>query len=228
MINKPKPSKKDVAYSLAKAALGSIPYAGATASELLSLLVAPPLERRRNEWIKDLGERLTTLEENGIVDLNALQNNDLFLDTVLYATQIALRTSEKEKIEYLRNAVLNTAQGETPEESLAKMFLTLIDQYTLWHIKILSLFDDPEGWFKSHSKTPPNLMMGGLSTLLTEAYPELKGQMNFCNLIWDDLHRAGLHNSGSLQAMMSGQGLLASRTTEFGKQFLSFIKEQQR
>ncbi len=226
MKDKIKITQKDVAYSLAKATLGSLPYAGAAASELFALLVTPPLERRRNEWMENIGARLAFLEKNGVVNFEALQNNAQFLDTVLYATQIALRTSEKGKIEYLQNAIVNTAQGETPDESLTKMFLALIDQYTVWHIRILKLFDDPEGWFKARDRIPPNFFSGGLSSILKDAYPELKGKTEFCNLIWDDLHRAGLHNSGPLQAMMSGQGLLASRTTEFGKQFLAFIQNK--
>ena len=138
-------TKADVAYSLVKAGLGSIPIAGAAASELLALLVTPPLERRRNEWMNDLGERLRQLEQEKGLELESLSDNDLFIDTVLYATQLALRTSEKEKKEYLRNAIVNCALGDTPEQSLAKMFLNLIDQFTVWHLKILNLFDDPEG-----------------------------------------------------------------------------------
>jgi hypothetical protein len=176
--------------------------------------------------LNDLGERLRQLEKEKGLDLEALRENDLFIDTVLYATQLALRTSENEKIEYLRNAILNTALGDTPEQSLTKMFLNFIDAFTVWHIKILSLFDDPDCWFKTHNKLFPNLTMGGLSNVIQEAYPELKGQDDFCNLIWEDLKRAGLHNTGSLHAMMSAQGLLASRTTDFGKQFLAFIRNQ--
>jgi hypothetical protein len=218
-----KPSKADIAYSIVKAGLGSIPIAGAAASELMTLLVTPPLERRRSEWMEELGERLRKLEQEKSLDLASLRENDLFIDTVLYATQLALRTSEQEKIEYLRNAIVNTALGDTPDQSLTKMFLNLIDEFTVWHIRILTLFDDPQIWYIESGKEPPKLLIGTLSSVLIEAYPELKGKTDFCNLIWDDLHRAGLHQSSSLQTMISGNGVLESRTTDFGKKFLDFI-----
>lgn len=220
-----KPIKADIAYSIVKAGLGSIPIAGAVASELLTLLITPPLERRRSEWMDELGERLRKLEQEKGLDLASLRENDLFIDTVLYATQLALRTSEQEKIEYLRNAIVNTALGDTPDQSLTKMFLNLIDEFTVWHIRILTLFDDPQSWYIESGKELPKLLIGTLSSVLTEAYPELKSKTDFCNLIWDDLNRAGLHQSGSLQTMMSGNGVLESRTTVFGKQFLEYISK---
>lgn len=225
MKNTIKPTKGDVTYSIVKAGLGSIPIAGAAASELLTLIVTPPLERRRNKWMEEMGKRLKTLEQEKGIDLEALRDNDLFIDTVLYASQLALRTSEQEKIEYLHNAIVNTAIGDTPDQSLTKMFLNFIDEFTIWHIRILTLFDNPEGWLKTHNITLQNYISAGLSTVLKEAYPELRDRMEFCNLVWSDLLRAGFHNSGSLQTMMTSRGLMESRTTEFGKQFLEYITQ---
>ena len=46
-----KEKMKDAGYALIKAGLASIPIAGAAASELLSLIVASPLERRCETWM---------------------------------------------------------------------------------------------------------------------------------------------------------------------------------
>ena len=218
---------KDIGYAITKAGLSSIPIAGAAASELLSLIVASPLENRRDKWMTEIGDRLIDLENNGKIDFESLQNNPIFIDTVLQTSQLAIRTSEKEKILLFHNVLINCALKDTPEQSEIQIFLNLIETYTVWHIKILKLFDNPTKWFENNSIDVPNFMAAGLSTILELAYPEMKGRNDFYNLIWNDLSRAGLHNSGSLQAVMSSSGLMSNRTTDFVKRFLEFIENKE-
>lgn len=215
---------KDIAYSIVKAGLGAVPIAGSAAIELFTHIVTPPIEKRRIAWMHDIGERLAKLEGQGDINLSELKDNPEFIDTVIKTTQYALRTSEAEKIEYFRNALINTAIGESPEQSESQIFLNLLDSYTIWHIRILKLFDNPSHWFETNKIEPlRNVMGGGLKIILEIAFPELKGRTDFCNLIWEDLKRAGLHNSGSLGAMMTGSGLLQNQTTDIGRRFLQFI-----
>ncbi len=89
----------------------------------------------------------------------------------------------------------------------------------------MHLFNDPEDWFKTNKQPTPNYVAAGLNSVVTDAYPELKGQGELVNIIWADLKRAGLHNSGELGAIMTGNGLLAQRTTDIGKKFLKYIQE---
>ena len=49
------------------------------------------------------------LKENSKIDLSKLADNEQFIDTVLVATALALKTSEKEKIKAFKNVILNTA-----------------------------------------------------------------------------------------------------------------------
>lgn len=215
---------KDIGYALTKAGISMIPIAGAAASELLPLIVTPPMERRRENWMSEVGERLLELEKESGIDLEKLQENEIFIDVVLHSTQLALRTSQQEKLEMFKNAITNTAAGLAPEQAEIQIMLNLIDSYTVWHVKILKLFDDPNDWFSQHDEEmPKNLIVAGLKTVLETAYPELKGRTDFYNLIWEDLNRAGLLNSGSLQASVSGHSLTSRKTTDFGRRFLEFI-----
>jgi hypothetical protein len=220
-----KETKDDISYSIAKAALGSIPIVGAAASELLQLLVTPPLEKRRNEWMIEVGEKLKQLEQKEELDLTKLASNDVFIDVVLQTTQLALLTSEKEKIQYFKNVILNSAVEENPNITEVHIFLNFISTFTIWHIKILKLFDNPEDWFKKNGKSMPSYMAAGLSNVLEEAYPELTEKRDLYDLIWDDLSRAGLHKTSGLHTTMTSSGLMVPRTTPFGKEFLEFITE---
>jgi len=219
---------KDIAYSIAKGGLGIVPVAGSLASELFGQIVMPPVEKRRIEWMHDIGERLANLETQGKIEITELQENPEFIDTVIQTTQYALRTSEAEKIEYFRNALLNTALGDSPDQSETQIFLNLLDGYSVWHIRLLKLFDNPTHWFETHNlEVPTNIMGGGLKIILEIAFPELKGRSDFYNLVWEDLSRAGLHNTSSLGGMMTSGGLMQNRTTDFGKKFLEFIETQE-
>jgi len=212
----------DKAHVVARALLGAIPYAGAAATELLGLILTPPIEKRREQWMREIGEKLKELAEKEI-DISGLGENPQFIDTVLQATALALKTSDQEKITALKNAIINTVLGEAPDLTLSQIFLNLIDNFTAWHIKILHLFNDPSDWFKNNNVPLPSYISASLKNIATDAFPELNGYGELIDLIWSDLNRAGLTNTTSLSSMMSGNGLLAVRTTEMGKQFLKYI-----
>lgn len=220
-----KTTTKDALYAAAKAGFGSIPVIGSAASELFGLLVTPPLESRRARWMNDVSERLNRLGQSGKIDLTKLATNDQFIDSVLQATTYALKTSDERKIEALKNAIVNTALEDAPEKTISHIFLSLIDAFTGLHIKVLHLFDNPDEWFRQKNMRLPNYMSASLMTVIAVAYPDLEGQRELLDLVWDDLKRAGLHNSGSLNAMMTGSGLMVQRTTTLGRQFLQFIQE---
>ncbi len=225
---RPTPTSKttgDLVHSMGKAGLSSIPVVGGAASELFASLVTPPLEKRRNAWMEEVGERLRQLEDNGL-ELATLRDNDEFIDIVMSASTAALKTSNKEKRAALRNAVINTASGQTPEESLAQVFISLVDSFTEWHLKILSLFQDPCQWAVTHGHDFGLPRTGSLAGTLVGAYPELKNRQVFYDQVWRDLHQRGLVNTDNLSGMMTPSGVMEKRTSDLGDRFLAFIEPQ--
>ncbi len=212
----PKKTKGDAAYAIAKAGLSAVPVIGGPAAELFQNVIQPPLEKRRVEWMQEVGEKLRELEENGL-NIEELQENEEFVSAVMHASQIALRTHQNEKLQALRNAILNVAKGQALEEALQNVFLNLIDSFTELHLRILKLFQNPEPL--------PNLSMGSLSNVLEHNIPELRGRRELYDQIWKDLYSRGLVNTDGLHVTMTGQGLKQKRTTEIGDAFLQFIEE---
>jgi hypothetical protein len=219
----PKSGGSDIGYAVAKAGLGSIPVAGAAAAELLGLIVTPPLEKRRTQWMEEVGDALRQLESKMGVVIEKLRDNEQFVDAAIEATQIALRTSNAEKKEALRNALLNSALPNPPEETVQKMFFSFIDTLAVWHIKLLGLFDNPPHFIERYH-LQFKVSMGSMSQLLETAFPELRGRRNLYDLIWKDLYSRGLVNTDGLHTTMTGGGIVAQRTTELGKGFIAFIK----
>lgn len=224
MGREPKQTAGDAGLALVRGVLGAVPIVGATAAEIFNLVISPPLTKRRDEWVNSIAEGLNELQEK--VDgfkLEDLSNNESFVTTVLHASQAAVRNHQKEKLEALRNASLNSALPHAPAEDRQMVFLGYVDTFTTWHIRILKLFDNPTRWFKENGKGFPTLEFGGLDHVLIAAYPELKGSRDFFDQIFKDLHDKGLINTQSLHVTMTGHGLTAERTTEMGRAFISFI-----
>ena len=216
-------SSGDKAYRVTRAALSAIPGVGGTAVELFTSIIEPPLERRRRKWMVDVTEALNRLEQERGIDIESLQENEQFFTTLVQASQAALRNHQDEKLSALKNSVCNSALPNPPEESLQQIFLNFIDSFTVWHLKILNLFQDPTRWAERNNHQFPNLSMGGRSNLLESAFSELRGNREFYDQVWADLYQRGLVNSDSLHVTMSGNGLFGGCLTVIGQQFLSFI-----
>src|SRR6266849_8285705 len=105
-----------------RAMLSAIPTLGGPALELFNAVIAPPLEQRRNRWLNDLADRIYALENEKRLKLDDLGNNEEFISAIMNATTAAVRNHQNEKIAALRNAVLNRALGQCPNEVKSAMF----------------------------------------------------------------------------------------------------------
>jgi hypothetical protein len=143
--NELKRTKGDVAHTLTKAGLSAIPFVGGPIAELMSLIWEPALSKRRDEWLKRLAEdlELLTIKIDGF-KLEDLANNDAFITTTIQASQNAIRNHQKEKLDALRNAVLNSALEKDSNDDLHAFFLTLIERLTVFHIQILQIIASKE------------------------------------------------------------------------------------
>lgn len=210
----PQKTPTDTAHAIAKAGLSVIPIIGGPAVELFQYVIQPPLEKRRERWMADIGEKLHELEANGL-KLESLQANEQFISAVMYASQIVLRTHQEAKLEALRNAILNVANGQAPDETFQNMFFNFIDSLTEEHLRILKVFQAPN--------SPPMMEMGSLNAILEYNIPESQGQKDLYDQLWKDLFSRGLVNTDRMNITLSGRGLTEKQTTAIGDAFLKFI-----
>lgn len=214
----------DRLHAFGRAAFASIPVVGPAAEVLFTEIITPSLEKRRVEWMNDIAKGLQKLEECENLNLEDFQNNESFVTTLMQASQAAIRDHQSEKREALRNAVVNAALPHAPEESLQQHFINLIDTFTVWHIRLLDLCNDPRAWFEKNNATPPSA--SSLEELIMTAWPELRDRSDFLKVIVDELAAKGLFSSRGeiLRTMMTSHGVLDKRTTKMGDSFLKFIK----
>jgi hypothetical protein len=220
----PKASLGDAMHTIVKAGLSAIPVAGGPAAELFAALIVPPLTKRRDKWVQTIADGLKALEEKiESFSLESLQDNEAFTTTIMHASQVALRNHHEEKLEALRNAVLNVASGNAPDDNLQLMFLNFIDSLTPWHLHMLRFFQDPIAYGKARGINHSNLYSGSIAQTLERTFPELRGQRAFYDQIAKDLFARGLIDIESLHTTMTASGTLSKRTTEVGDCFVAFI-----
>ena len=211
------------AHRVTRAALSGVPALGGALVETFNALIEPPMARRKTEWMGQVTEAINELYEKGYVTEQDLQENEKFFTTLVHASNVAIKNHEQEKLDALRNAVLNSALPGAPDDTLQQLFLNLIDSCTSWHIALLKLFQDPEQWANENNHQFPSWSMGGITAVIESAYPELRGQQDLYRLVWQELYRNGLFNTDGLGTTMTVNGMLSKRTTTIGDKFVAFI-----
>jgi hypothetical protein len=216
----PQATAQEWGLVVAKGLASLIPFVGGPAAEVLGAVIAPQIEKRKVEWLEGIARGLYELQQQSAdVTPERLSQDPAFTTAFLHASQIALRTHQREKLRALRSAALNVAAGTAPDDDLQMLFFTLIDTLTPWQLRLLTFLNDPMGWMKRHGPPPPDGGAGTGLNLVAWAFPDLN--------IRESYHEKSLRqlaSQGLLSENWDGQLLVsASRTTELGKQFLAFI-----
>jgi hypothetical protein len=198
-----KSTGREIVERVAEAALGSVPLVGAALAGTL---------------VTALGWR----PQDGL-SLESLAGNDLCTDAVVMATRTVEHTHQAEKIQALRNAVLNSVAPGAPDADSQAIMLTLVDWFTPSHLRLVTLWDDPPAWFASRGLPLPEAGMITSRTVTVEAgLPEMRGRKDFYLPIADELRTTGM-----LTAQLTGNvqppSLMSRLTTDFGRQFVRFI-----
>lgn len=220
----PQPTAGDDVHMLVRAALSAVPLTGGPAAELFAAAIVPPLARRRDEWFEGLAVAVKELERKveGF-KVESLSSNEAFISVVMQATALAVKTRQKEKLEALRNAVLNTALPSELDEDTRLMYLNLIDTLTPLHLRMLLLLKNPESWENvSGIATQPGAI-GNVFHLIEAAFPEMRGRLDLCKKAIRDLESDWLIGNSQIRPIAGG-ALDVPETTSIGKGFLAFIE----
>jgi DNA-binding MarR family transcriptional regulator len=221
----PQSDDREIGYRVAKATLGSIPTVGAGLQEILSFVVESPLEKRRNQWCNNVSAALQGLQHSRRdIDFKKLSADEEFISILSRCTIIALSTHSREKIEALKNAVLNTAAGARLDEVLQSKFLSLLSSYSALHFKILEYYDLPlehpemtERVMKRIQPQEPCSLRDIFSPLFPDINPAVLDEIER-DLLQDQLIVSGISR------VATSRGPIPSFTTVRGKALMQFIR----
>jgi|SRR5579872_1211569 len=182
----PEPTAVDYFAGIVKAAVSGIPGWGSPAAELFGMITAPILGRRRDQWLEDLRILLNDVGQQiaGLTP-DALANNEAFISAFVQATQAAIKTHQTEKLEALKNAVVNVTLGHEPDADRQQQFLAFVDRFSSTHLVLLRFFNDPATYFQKAGRpvpmvpfsTPERVQKLLVYQLVTNAMPFLSEQL---------------------------------------------------
>ena len=217
----PEPDAKDVVTKIFNAGVKAVPFVGGPLSELMSIVIVPSLDRRRKVWLENIAVGLMEVQEklqNFIFE--DLLKNEKFTTAFMHATASAMKNHQKEKLDALRNAVLNSFSINAPDEDLQLIFINSIDSMTQWHLRILKFFYKPTEWKKENISYDIN---SSIEQYFYVIFPDLEGKFTFCRKIVNDLNADGLIKAGGLFLDVSSKDAFSTRTTDIGEAFIKFI-----
>lgn len=214
--------KADAIHTGAKLGLSVIPLA----SEIFELLIAAPASKRRKEfWIR-ISEDLKRLEEKveGF-SIEGLAENETFQSTLIQATQAAIRTHQREKHEALRNAVLNSALPNSPDENRQAVFIALCDELTGWHVNVLRLFEGDRipSIYLDDPSWRSDIALDKLANLIEATYPVMQVHFDLYVQIIDDLLRRGLIANHIPEKDFPAELHNDPKPTPLAREFLAFL-----
>lgn len=210
--------KKIIAESMeigAKTFLSAIPIGGTLITSVWDSIKSNCAQSRLENWQNLIEKRLSTVE----CTLEEIGQNENFTTAILHATEMAIKTAEKEKHICLANAVFNSISCNI-EESIMMMFMNIINDYTAMHLKTLIFLQEPQMHISNDSY---KFSMGSPKSLLYNAFPEFADYDKLIDKIINDLYNDGLISTQNLNTTMSYQGAISSRTTQLGNQFINFF-----
>ena len=222
----PQPDARDKLHQLVASLISPIPYA----EPILTAIVKPPLDKRREAWLMSLSEAIAALQKNyGYMTPDYLANHPAFITAVLNCTSIALRNHQEKKLNALRNVVLNSALPNAPDDDLQQMFIHILDIFSTWHLQLLKFFAN-QTWFEKlgYPSTLDNLPAEEAIGKLEMIFPELSGRQIFVNKVVHDLSDNRLIALPEIridaqQIVVTSEKVSPNVISELGEQFLLFI-----
>lgn len=223
----PEGDPRQFGYHAAIATVGAadvlLPGVGYALQQLVSHIVAEPLQKRRDNWFRQVGSTLADLKQRlGELDLDGLSTNEEFITTVHAATQSAMNTHSEARRRALCNAIANVALGMTLEDALRGRFMRYIDQFSEAHTRVLGVLSNPSA-FPNAVKAAKDTYMGAQERVIRAEISAAEMDDATFQSVLDDLSAERLIPPGSMKGMVSQGSLLQKQSTPTGDRFLAFI-----
>lgn len=175
--------------------------------------------------VNDIGDRLLLLEQSGRLKVDDVVASTHFQEAIAEAIKRAPFASAETKRNTLRNAVLNSAFSEQPDDLERHYFWSAIDRLSAVHLSMLSMLQAPGAWvLPDGTSAGPQPYIGDLLRL---AFPQLPGGGFFQERLLSDLKSEGFLSGdvGHLIANGGGPGDRPCYTSDLGDRFLAFVSD---
>lgn len=215
----------DHGYAAARIAASLVPVIGGGLAELMSAVFAAPVEKRREHWLRELATAISELfDKVEGLSPDRLRDNEAFISICLQASQSALRTHQREKLDALRAAVKNTVLMDTLEAARSAAFVRLVDELLPLHLQLLDMYANAEAHRENLQARNPRQpsYYPDLASVWDECHPEIPSSDPLVHLAEQELYSRRLAQIENMQVTVSAEGKLSP----LGAQFLAFITDE--
>lgn len=170
---------------------------------------------RQEEWMEAIAKRIDEQDEAFAEKIRNTQN---FASLFANAQNGALTDIEADKVGLYANAFINAIKNEKMEDTKKHIFLNMLREFTLAHLKILHLFYD-------ESSTEKFMTIHIISNHIN-IYE--KDNEDFIHSLVSDIIKKGLlieHQCGFVDGIT--YSINKPSSSKLGKEFLDFISEQE-
>lgn len=233
--------KRDIEQSEARdktaKIISSFVPGGTAAYELITTLVVPLHEKKKWAFINGMAIRLKKLEEKDQINFEELAQKEEFNTIITKAILLAQQNHQKEKLEALRNIVLNSTEWLSKGEPIfdwSHKFLMIVDQISPLHVLLLKTFRNPTKVAREKDINFDDMITASNNEVFFKLYPDLKDRSALVSQCWQELTSYGFlalnnfSNSRDAESMpyINSHEQLKPQTTDFGNKFLDMIEDQ--
>lgn len=216
----PKETAVDKWQKTASNLVGGVPFIGAPAKVLFDTVFSTPITKKFEDWQDEIGETVRKLVQSFGLSIEELQNKKEFQTAIHYSTQVALRNHQAEKLNSLRNIVMNSALSKTIDDFKQQLFLHYIDICDTWDITILRFIKkiDLDNYIRRSGDEGRRIRTYEEALL----YEYKKLNTDVLDIITNRLYDYRLIDS---YVRSDGKGYNIAYISQLGRKFLDFISE---
>ena len=176
---------------------------------------------RQEEWMEAIAKRIDEQDEAFAEKIRNTQN---FASLFANAQNGALTDIEADKVGLYANAFINATKNEKMEDTKKHIFLNMLREFTVLHIRILDSlkrFEDEKTNGRTFSA------VDNKPEFFDNVSPEIKNNI-FCRQIIKNFYDNGLIYADRVIDSSDGSDKInPTGLTPLGKEFLDFISEQE-
>ena len=177
---------------------------------------------RQDEWMKTLAKRIDKQDEAFAEKIRNTQN---FASLFANAQNGALTDIEADKVGLYANAFINAIKNENMEDTKKHIFLNMLREFTILHIRILDSlkrFEDEKINGRTFSA------VDNKPSFFDNISPDIKNDVFFRPIIKTFYDNVLIYADRSVDSNIGLDEISPTRLTPLGQEFLLFISEQEK
>ena len=177
---------------------------------------------RQDEWMKTLAKRIDEQNESFAEKIRNTQN---FASLFANAQNGALTDIESDKVGLYANAFINAIKNENMEDTKKHIFLNMLREFTILHIRILDSlkrFEDEKINGRTFSA------VDNKPSFFDNISPDIKNDVFFRPIIKTFYDNVLIYADRSFDSNIGLDEISPTRLTPLGQEFLLFISEQEK